>query len=145
MSISAKGVINRQCIGSSCGFGQGVAKAAGQSVIVNSRNLGARGEMSQGFSETATNKMHDKVKLKRLMIHAQTETYEKNPMMQRRLKQKIATKAGELYGIDCKKIMGHEYRAKPSSNYGGSKNSFGPTGVEKTRFGASLQQKIRRT
>lgn len=74
------------------------------SLVVNNRNLGARGDLSQGFgTNSATSR--EKMQLRHLMAKNNSALYENNPIAQRRMQQQIATKAGELYGIDPKKLM----------------------------------------
>ncbi len=66
----------------------------------------------------------DKNKLKNLLLKIQQEEYQKNPLVQRRLQQKFAQKAQEVYGIDAKKMMGaiHDLSAKDSQSLDWQKN-----------------------
>ena len=72
--------------------------------MVNNRNLGARGSLSRGFGSGSA-LTREKMELRHLMAKSKTQTMENNPIAKRRMEQKIAAKAGELYRIDPKKLM----------------------------------------
>lgn len=99
--MSAKSFVNRTTV-PSVRVNTGSANA--NSLIVNHRNLGERGSMSGDFgSGSATSR--EKMQLRHLMAKNNSALYENNPVVKRRMEQQIAAKAGELYGIDPKKLM----------------------------------------
>lgn len=61
------------------------------------------------FQEKA--KYKERMSLDGLITQAQRPEYRDNLVMQRRLQQKIAEKAANLYGMDSKKLMGGLHRA----------------------------------
>ena len=97
------------------------------SLIVNHRNLGAKGDLSQSFGSNSVTS-REKMQLRHLMAKTSSELYENNPVAQRRVQQQITERAGELYGIDPKKLMNggsktvqgtySSTNAGASSNYG---------------------------
>ena len=99
--MSAKSFVNRTTVPS---VRVNTGSANSSSLIVNHRNLGERGGLSGEFgSGSATSR--EKMQLRHLMAKTNCELYENNPVAKRRVEQQIATKAGELYGIDPKKLM----------------------------------------
>jgi len=122
------------------------------SLIVNNHNLGARGDLSGGFgSASATSR--EKMQLRHLMAKTNSELYENNPIAQRRMQQQIASKAGELYGIDPKKLMnGGSKTVSPSlmgsnagasSNYGARASTAPSSNPWNTSTTFSLQEKMK--
>ncbi|MBQ6438292.1 hypothetical protein IJJ12_02825 [bacterium] len=79
--------------------------AGGNSVVVNGRNLGARGQMSQNFGANSGG-ARERMQLRQLQMKAQSAAVQSNPVELKRVQQQIAIKAASLYGVDAKALMG---------------------------------------
>ncbi|MBQ6436484.1 hypothetical protein IJJ27_02900 [bacterium] len=98
-----------------------------QKVTVNNRFMGERGALSGGFGTHSTT-TREKLRLRHMMAKTKSETYANNPIEQRRMQQKIAVQAGQLYGIDSQMLMARNMsrnvagtgmmKANTSDNYG---------------------------
>ena len=100
--MSAKTILNRVNL-PSVRVNTTTAASTG-SLVVNNRNLGRRGELSQDFgSHSVTTR--EKLQLRHLMAQSQSQNLDNNPIQKRRLQQKIAVKAGELYNLDPRQLM----------------------------------------
>lgn len=113
---------------------------APQRVVVNNRNLGAAGSMSQGFCTTNTINIRDKVQLKNMIVKANQAGYCTNPLEQRRLQQQINKKAQHVYGAGSREttIINQSVRqsmVSATTNPGVRQTNTGS-------FGAALNSKI---
>lgn len=92
------------------GFSNSRTFNVNQKKVVGGANVTARAQSSRQITA-------DKMKLKDLMMQAQSDNLKNNPIASRRLQQKIAQKAERLYGVDRKKMMG-SLHAISAENYG---------------------------
>ena len=105
----------------SAGFRNTSVKPVGQTLIVNNRYLGEKGSLSQGFGTNSNlGSRRDKMQLKNLINQAKTADYQNNPIAQRRMQQKIASKASAIYGVDSSKLITPIAAVSRSANYGGN-------------------------
>jgi hypothetical protein len=81
-----------------------VTTVAPETIVVNNRNLGKAGNLSNSFGSTANSRMKEKRQLTMLMAKAKHEQYQTNHLEKARLNTKIAVKAATLYGMDPQKL-----------------------------------------
>jgi hypothetical protein len=69
------------------------------SVMVNNRSISAS---TGGFKQSEG--VSQRIEMRRMQGKLNTQAYEGNEMAKRRLQQKVATKASEVYGMDRSKL-----------------------------------------
>lgn len=105
--MSAKGAISNLCLRPTTGAPpRGASCVPPAKVVVNNRQLGSAGQMSQGFGtqSTVASRQSDKIKLNQLLAKASQAQYQVDPLASRNLQAQINQRAQNVYGGNRTKV-----------------------------------------